>query len=132
MAQRFEEVVSELSYRIVENPKEVVKVDEEVKAKIVEIKDGKISLSLKALKTDPWLDVKGKYAEGETVTGVVYGMHPYGAIVNLAGEIQGQVHVSDFGSAEEMKKKLAQGKEYSFVVVSSKPEERKILLKLAE
>lgn len=124
--------VSELSYRIVENPKEVVKVDDEIKAKILEIKDGKISLSLKALKEDPWPSAEKEYKEGETVTGLVYSVHPYGAIVNLRGEIQGQVHVSDFGSAEEMKKKISQGKEYSFSIESFKPEERKILLKLKE
>lgn len=124
--------VSELSYRIVENPKEVVKVDDEIKAKILEIKDGKISLSLKALKEDPWLSVSKEYKEGEEVTGLVYSVHPYGAIVNLRGEIQGQVHVSDFGSAEEMKKKISQGKEYLFSIESFNPEERKILLKLKE
>jgi ribosomal protein S1 len=124
--------VSELSYRIVENPKEVVKVDAEVKAKILEIRDGKISLSLKALKEDPWLKLGKEYKEGAEVKGLVYGIHPYGAIVNLSGEIQGQVHVSDFGSAEEMKKRLVQGNEYTFTIESSKPEERKILLKLKD
>ncbi len=124
--------VSELSYRIMENPKEVVKLDEEVKAKILEIKDGKISLSLKAFRPDPWADIKDGYKEGEEVKGTVYGMHPYGAIVNLNGEIQGQLHVSDFGSVEEMRKKIAQGKEYAFTVSLFKPEERKIVLKLKE
>ena len=124
--------VSELSYRIVENPKEVVKIDEEVKVKILEIKDGKISLSLKALREDPWLKIGKAYKEGEEVNGLVYGIHPYGAIVNISGDIQGQVHVSDFGSVEEMKKKVSQGNEYDFVISSFKPEERKIVLKLKE
>jgi len=124
--------ISELSYRIVENPKEVVKIDEEVKVKILDIKDGKISLSLKALRKDPWPEVATLYKEGDEVKGEVYGIHPFGAIVNLSGEIQGQVHVSDFGSVEEMKKKLSQGKEYAFTVSLFKPEERKIVLKLKE
>lgn len=122
--------VSELSYRIVENPKEVVKIDEAVQVKILDIKDGKISLSLKALKEDPWLTLKGAYKEGEEVKGLVYNIHPYGAVVNLRGEIQGQVHVSDYGSIDELKKVLSQGKEYEFIIDSFKPEERKILLKL--
>jgi ribosomal protein S1 len=122
--------VSELSYRIVENPKEVVKIDEAVQVKILDIKDGKISLSLKALKEDPWLTLKGAYKEGEEVKGLVYNIHPYGAVVNLRGEIQGQVHVSDYGSIDELKKVLTQGTEYEFIIDSFKPEERKILLKL--
>lgn len=122
--------VSELDYRIIENPKEVVKIDDVIKAKIVDIKDGKISLSLKALKEDPWKGVEKKYKEGEEVTGTVYSFHPYGVIVNLDSLIQGQVHVSDFGGTEEMKKTVSIGKEYTFKIESVKPEERKITLKL--
>ena len=122
--------VSELDYRIVENPKDVVKVDDVIKAKIVDIKDGKISLSLKALKTDPWLTVANKYAEGQEVSGKVYMFNPFGAIINLDETYQGYIHVTEFGGAEEMKKHLAIGKEYAFVVESLKPQERKIALKL--
>ncbi len=124
--------VSELSWRIVENPKEVVKLDEEVKVEILEIKDGKISLSLKALRPDPWLEIKDAYREGEEVSGTVYSIYHYGAVVNLKDEIQGQVHVSDFGSVEEMKKKLSQGEKYAFTISAFQPEERRIVLKLKE
>lgn len=122
--------ISELGYRIVENPKEIVKIDDVVKAKITEIRDGKISLSLRALKTDPWLRVTEKYKEGGEVEGSIHSFHPFGAIVNLDPEIQGQVHVASFGSVEEMKKQLGIGKEYSFTIESLVPAERKILLKL--
>lgn len=122
--------VSELEWRVVENPKEVVKVDEVVTAKIMDIKDGKVSLSLKALKDDPWLAGIGRYAEGQMVSGTVYSFNPFGATVNLGGDIQGQVHVTDFGGVEEMKKSLAAGTSYDFTVESVKPEERRIVLKL--
>lgn len=122
--------VSELDYRIIENPKDVVKVDDVVKAKIVDIKDGKISLSLKALKVDPWLVVANKYSEDQEVAGKVYMFNPFGAIINLDDTYQGYVHVTEFGGAEEMKKHLAVGKEYSFVIDGVKPAERKITLKL--
>lgn len=122
--------VSELDYRIVENPKDVVKVDDVVKAKIVDIKEGKISLSLKALKPDPWMVVANKYGENQEVKGKVYMFNPFGAIVNLDETYQGYVHVTEFGGAEEMRKHLTIGKEYSFVVDAVKPQERKITLKL--
>lgn len=122
--------VSELEYRTVENPKEVVKVDDVVKAKIVDIKEGKVSLSLKALKTDPWLSVADTYTEGQEVAGTVYSFNPFGATVNLSNEIQGQIHVTAFGGVEEMKKELTHGKSYQFVVETVKPEERRITLKL--
>ncbi len=124
--------VSELAHRTVLNPKEVVKVDDTIKAKITEIKDGKISLSLKALTPDPWEKVKEKYQEGAVVKGKVYAFHPYGAIINLDDEIQGQIHVSEFGGGDEMKQALSVGKEYSFVIENIKPEEKRITLKLAK
>lgn len=122
--------ITELSYQVIENPKEVVQVDQTVKAKITEIRDGKISLSLKALLPDPWQDAGEKYKVGDVVKGRVYTFHPYGAIVNLEGGIQGQIHVSEFGSVAEMKERLSQGEEYDFKIESVKPEERRIALKL--
>lgn len=121
--------VSELDYRMVENPKEVVKVDEAVKAKIVEIKDGKISLSLKALKEDPWTTAAERYPVGTEVRGMVYSTNPFGALVNFE-DLQGQIHVTEFGGIEEMKKHLVAGKSYVFVVQDVKPAERRVLLKL--
>ncbi|MCP6720136.1 MAG: S1 RNA-binding domain-containing protein [Patescibacteria group bacterium] len=122
--------VSELDHRIVNNPKEIVNVDDAVKAKITEIKDGKISLSLKALEPDPWKDSAEKYREGQTVTGKVYALHSFGAIINLDNQLQGQIHVSEFGGVPEMKKELSLGEEYSFTIEGVKPEEKRIILKL--
>jgi small subunit ribosomal protein S1 len=121
--------ISELSHQMIENPKEVVSVDDTIEAKITEIKDGKISLSLKALQADPWDKVADKYKEGETVTGEVYAHHPYGAVVNLGDGIQGQVHVSEFGGVPEMKRELPIGEKYDFKIESVKPEEKRISLK---
>jgi len=122
--------VSELAWRLIDNPKEIVKVDDVVKVKITDIKDGKVSLSLKALKQDPWMDVLKRYTEGEEVSGFIYNFNPFGATVALDAEIQGQLHVTDFGSVEEMKKQLSGSKEHTFVIESVKPQERRIVLKL--
>ena len=122
--------VSELDYRVVDNPKEIVKVDDVVKTKILDIKDGKISLSLKALKNDPWLALGDLYKDGQEVRGIVYSFNPFGATVNLDGDIQGQVHVTAFGGVEEMKRELVAGKEYAFEIESIKIPEKRINLKL--
>lgn len=122
--------ISELDYKLIENPKEVVKVDEAVKAKIVEIKDGRVSLSLKALKDDPWLTVGERYKTGDAVRGVVSRFNPFGAFVNLAGDIQGLIHVSEFGGVLEMKKELEAGTAYDFTIEMLKPAERRLILKL--
>jgi len=122
--------ISELSHKLVEDPKDIVKLNELVKAKIIEIKDGRISLSLKALQPNPWNEVKEKYKEGQEVTGTVHSFNPFGAIIDLDLNIQGLVHITEFGSIEEMKKTLELGKSYQFVLASVKPEEKRIILKL--
>lgn len=120
---------SEISHKILENPKEIVKIDQIIKAKIIDIKDGKIFLSLKALMPDPWEKSKEVYQEKQIVKGKVYSFNPFGAIINLDYDLQGQVHVTEFGSIEEMKKQLKIGEEYSFLIESIKPQEKRITLK---
>jgi len=122
--------ISELSHRLVENPKEVVKVGDAVKAKITEIKDGRVSLSLKALQGNPWDAVENKYKVGETHSGTVLRFNPYGAFISLDADITGLIHVSEFGGVEEMKKKIEQGKSYDFTVDQVKSAEKRIILKL--
>ena len=122
--------ISELDYKLIDNPKELVKVNDQLKAKIVDIKEGRVFLSLKALKEDPWAKLGESVKAGETVQGRIYKLNPFGAIVALAGDIQGMVHISEFGGQDEMKKALVVGQEYPFVVDSVKPEEKRITLKV--
>lgn len=122
--------ISELDWRLIENPKEIVKVDEAIKAKIIEIKDDKIFLSLKALKTNPWETVSEKFKEGQEVEGSIYKTNPFGAYVDLGENLFGSIHVSEFGSLDELKKHLEIGGKYQFVIDSLKPEDKRIVLKV--
>ncbi len=122
--------ISELSHKLIENPKDIIKINDIIKAKIVEIKDGRVSLSLKALQPNPWDQVKEKYKEGQEAMGTVYSFNPFGAIINLDLDIQGLIHITEFGSLEEMEKALELKKSYPFILASVKPEEKRILLKL--
>ncbi len=122
--------ISELAHRIVDNPKEVVKVNDQVKIKIIEIKDGKVFLSLKSLEADPWLRAAETYKAGQEVSGSVYKLNPFGAVINLEGGLQGLIHISEFGGQDEMKAALAPDKSHKFVIDSIKPEEKRIILKL--
>lgn len=123
--------ISELSHKLIENPKEIVKVDDTIKVKIVEIKDGRVNLSLKSLQPNPWDKVKEKYKAGEGIDGKITKFNPFGAFVALDSEIQGIIHISEFGgSIEDMKKQLEVGKSYAFKIDSVKPEEKRIILKL--
>lgn len=122
--------ISELSHNLVSNPKEVVNVDDVLRAKIIEINEGKISLSLKSVQENPWENAVKYYKEGDEITGVVYALNPFGAIISLGHDLQGQVHVSEFGGGEEMKRALVISKKYDFVVGGVSPDDKRIILKI--
>ena len=122
--------ISELSHNMLDNPKEVVAIGDMVQAKIVEIKEGRVSLSLRALQEDPWVKAGEKFKGGDKVKGNIYKLNPFGAFVKLPHDLMGLIHVSEFGSVEELKKNLEPGKEYDFNIESVKPEEKRIVLKL--
>ena len=123
--------ISELSHNMIDNPKEVVSIGDMVQAKIVEIKEGRVSLSLKALQEDPWDKAADHFKGGDQVKGVIYKLNPFGAFVKLPNDLMGLIHVSEFGSVDELKKNLEPGKEYNFNIESVKPTEKRIVLKLA-
>ena len=122
--------ISELDYKLIENPKDIVKINDTLKAKIVDIKEGRVFLSLKALKEDPWEKLGDKIKPGDTVQGRVHKFNPFGAVVAIEGDLQGMVHISEFGGQEEMKQALTVGQTYSFVVDTIRSEEKRIMLKL--
>ncbi|PIR88787.1 MAG: 30S ribosomal protein S1 [Candidatus Harrisonbacteria bacterium CG10_big_fil_rev_8_21_14_0_10_44_23] len=124
--------ISEIDHRLIDDPKEVLKVNDSVKAKIVEIKDGKVSLSLKALKDNPWDKVKDKYKEGQSISGAISRFNPFGAFVAIDEDIQGLIHVSEFGSVEIMKDVLELEQKYEFRIDLINPEEKRIILKLTD
>jgi len=123
--------ISELSHNVVDHPKEVVGVGDMVKAQIIEIREGRVSLSLKALQPNPWDKVGDKFKEGSVVNGTVYKLNPFGAFIKLDDDITGLIHVSEFGSVEELKKELTPGETHPFLIDSVKADEKRIILKLS-
>tara|TARA_B100000902_G_scaffold399511_1_gene470720 strand:+ start:1226 stop:2497 length:1272 start_codon:yes stop_codon:yes gene_type:complete len=95
--------VSELSWRHVENPNEVVKVGDTVTVKVLEIDNDKerISLSIKQVTEDPWLDFELQYKQDDIVDGDVTKVVPFGAFVTIGKGVEGLVHVSEI-SAEKV------------------------------
>lgn len=124
--------ISEIGWGLVEDPRKLFRIGERVRVKVIEIKDGKISLSIKALKENPWKDAEKRYKKGAQVTGVVIKFNHYGALISLEEGIAGLVHVSEFGSEEKLRKILELGKTYSFVITLFEPREQKMTLAPAE
>ncbi len=124
--------ISELDWKIIENPSEIVKVGDKVKAKIIEISNGKVYLSLKAMEKDPWEDIGKTHKKGDIIKGKVVKFNPFGAFVQISPKIQGLCHISEFGLISEMKEKLKIGQEYDFQILEIKPKEHRLNLRLVK
>ena len=120
--------ISELDWQLIENPADIYKVRDKVTAKVISLDGDKISLSIKALKKDPWEDVEQKFAKGAAVKGLVAKLNPFGAFVRLSDDIQGLCHISEFGNEENMKGKIEAGKEYDFYIQSISAKDHRMSL----
>ncbi|OYW49369.1 MAG: 30S ribosomal protein S1 [Novosphingobium sp. 28-62-57] len=89
--------VTDMSYKRVNHPSEVIAIGDTVKVQIVRINQDtqRISLGMKQLESDPWDGVAAKYPVGAKLSGVVTNITEYGAFVELEAGIEGLVHVSE-------------------------------------
>lgn len=122
--------ISEIDHKLIESPKDIVKVGDILRARVLEIKNGRISFSFKALKENPWDKAKEYFKEGQEIEGKITRLNSFGALVAIGYELQGLIHVSEFEDIEEMAEKLEEGKEYKFIITQINPEEKRILLRL--
>lgn len=120
--------ISEIEWGLVDDPRSLFKIGDKTRVKIIEIKDGKISLSIKALKENPWKGATGKYKKGDDVTGVVIKYNKHGALASIEEGVAGLVHVSEFENEEELRKTLELGKVYPFKITVFDPKEQKMTL----
>jgi len=120
--------ISEIDWGLVDDPRNFVKVGQKIAAKIIEIKEGKISLSMKQLRPNPWLEASKKYTKDMSVTGVVIKFNKHGALASVEEGVAGLVHVSEFGSEEKLKKALELGKTYTFKIALFDPKDQKMAL----
>lgn len=123
--------ISEIDWGLVDDPRHFFKVGDRIKVKIIDIKDGKISLSVKALKENPWQVAANKYHKGDKVEGVVIKFNKHGALASIEEGIAGLVHISEFGSEEKLRTNLELGKRYPFTISLFDPKEMRMALSFA-
>ncbi|WP_374279849.1 30S ribosomal protein S1 [Novosphingobium sp.] len=89
--------VTDMSYKRVNHPNEVINIGDTVKVQIIRINQDtqRISLGMKQLESDPWEGVAAKYPVGAKLRGTVTNITEYGAFVELEAGIEGLVHVSE-------------------------------------
>ncbi len=128
--------ISELSWGRIRSPKDIVKVGEEVKVRILDINvdKRKVSLSMKFKDENPWNGAEEKYAVGNVVNGRVARMTDFGAFVELETGVDALLHVSQISvkHVEKPSDVLAVGDEVSARVTDLNLEEKKISLSVKE
>lgn len=120
--------ISELDWGLVEDPHSLFNVGDEVKVKVIEIKDGKISLSIKALRENPWHTAAERYKKGMEVPGVVIKYNKHGALASIEEGVAGLVHVSEFATPAALRETLELGKTYSFTISLFEPKDQRMTL----
>jgi ribosomal protein S1 len=124
--------ISELDWGLVEDPHALVAVGESVRVKVIDIKDGKVSLSIKALKENPWKAAGEKYKKGMEVPGVIIKYNKHGALASIEEGVAGLVHVSEFDSPAALRETLELGKTYPFTITLFEPKEQRMTLSFAK
>jgi small subunit ribosomal protein S1 len=123
--------ISELDWGLVEDPHMFCAVGDKVRVKVIEIKDGKISLSIKALKDNPWHTASERYAKDMEVPGVVIKYNKHGALASIEEGVAGLVHVSEFATPADLRATLELGKTYPFTISLFEPKEQRMTLTYA-
>ena len=129
--------VTDMSYKRVNHPSEVINIGDTVKVQIIRINRDtqRISLGMKQLESDPWEGVAAKYPVGAKLSGTVTNITDYGAFVELEPGIEGLVHVSEMSW---VKKNVHPGKivstsqEVDVIVLEVDSDKRRISLGLKQ
>ncbi len=130
--------VSEISWtKRVNNPGEMFAIGDMVEVQVLNIEkeSRKISLSLKQLEQNPWLEVESKYLPGIKVQGKVRGFTAYGVFVELDNSLEGMVHISDISWTKRIAHPqdiLKKGQKVEVVVLSVDSQNRRIALGLKQ
>jgi small subunit ribosomal protein S1 len=120
--------ISEIDWGLVEDPHALFKVGERVKVKVIEIKDGKVSLSIKVLKENPWTTAGERYKKEMEVPGVIIKYNKHGALASIEEGVAGLVHVSEFTSPAQLRETLELGKTYPFTITLFDPKDQRMTL----
>ncbi|MEI6756088.1 MAG: S1 RNA-binding domain-containing protein [bacterium] len=126
--------ISEISWERVDNPRNYVKVGENIKAKIIAIDKDRLSLSIKQMSEDPWLEQVKAFKVGDEIEGKVTRITPFGAFVQISPSVEALVHVSEMSDDEavdpEQLFKLNEKKQFKVLDIDT--ENRKIALSLKD
>jgi small subunit ribosomal protein S1 len=129
--------ISDISRSHIAKPEDVLSAGQEIRVRILKIdgESGKISLGLKQLEPEPWETATSRYQSGARVSGSVVRLTDFGAFVEIEPGLEGLIHVSEMSWNKKVrhpKDMLKVGARVEAVILSVKPEERRIALGLKQ
>ena len=126
--------ISELSWRHVNHPSEVLEIGQDVKVKVLDIdrERQRISLGLKQTQSDPWQQVVEAYGEGDVVEGRVTKVVTFGAFVEILPGVEGLVHISELAQhhVENPREVVSQSDVVNVKVIEIDADRRRLSLSL--
>jgi small subunit ribosomal protein S1 len=125
--------VTDMSWGRVNHPSELFQVGDEIKVKVLKFdaESERVSLGLKQIQPDPWIDASMRYPLGKRIQGRVVSLAEYGAFIELEPGIEGLIHVSEMSWTKRIKhpsKVVTVGDEVEAVVLDVDERDRKISL----
>jgi len=125
--------ITDIAWKRVKHPSEVLKIGDEIEAKVLRFdrERNRVSLGLKQLGDDPWVDLARRYPEGTRLFGKVTNITDYGAFVEIEPGVEGLVHVSEMDWTNKNihpSKVMQLGDEVEVMVLDIDTERRRISL----
>ena len=125
--------ITDMAWKRVKNPSEIVNIDDKIEVKVLKFdrEKNRVSLGLKQMGEDPWLDLTRRYPEGARLHGKITNLADYGCFVELEEGVEGLVHVSemDWTNKNVHPSKLVHiGQEIDVVILDIDQERRRISL----
>ncbi len=128
--------MSELSWKKTKNPREAIRVGQELTAKVIRVERerGRIGLSVKQLQANPWEVIEAKYRPGQLVTARVTNLVSFGAFASLEPGIEGLVHISELSDEfiEHPRQVVQRGQEYTMRVLAIDRDHERVSLSLKQ
>ncbi|MBU1152273.1 S1 RNA-binding domain-containing protein [Patescibacteria group bacterium] len=124
--------ISEIAWGHVKDPHDYGKLGNDVEVLVIGKDRDKISLSMKRLVPDPWIEASKRYKIGTEVEGEVNRVTPFGAFVKLDDEINGLIHISEISSEEgaDINNFVKVGDKIKAKIIGIEPEEHRVALSL--
>ena len=124
--------ISEIAWGHVKNPSDYGRLGENIDVQVIGVEGDKISLSMKRLTEDPWLEAAKNYKIGTEIEGEINRVTPFGAFIKLSDDINGLIHVSEISNEEvtDPSQLLKVGDKVKAKVIAIEPEEHRVGLSI--